>query len=550
MPVGALTNKSATIQTLSVSFQMMHLRYYVLICCALLACSGSNLVLAQNNEITAQEWHYTLRPADKLQDVGKKFLNNRYSWTDIVHYNHIDNIASVEPGSIIRIPMQWLKHQPKPAKVMSISGSAQIKRINSTVFNTIKSNMPVYVGDEIATRNGTVLIKLADGSIVRLEKNSNLVFNKLSHFGKTGMVDTRIRLKKGTVSSEVSPLVKGSRYEITTPSAVAAVRGTKFRLESSQKDTKIEVTEGSVDFSHRHGKTIVQAGEGARIKQGSTTIERSLLPAAPTAQFEDRVITDLPATLKWKDQQNAQAYRYELTDKNNTRLQSAKLDKPNVNLDHVNNGNYKIALRAIDNKGFEGIDATTDLSVNIPSETAELLKPLDSSILDIRKPAFSWKNKDSSTLSKLEIAYEDDFSNILTNFNFEPLNRTTLQKDLPPGEYFWHVLTLSDDMRTSASETRKLTVLGRLKPVRILSVNYIDNQVGLFWMSVDYAERYVLQISNSSSFQKILKEETLDKTKAHLRLTPGKRYYARVKAVGDERFTSDFGPVKELFIKD
>ncbi|WP_197485969.1 FecR domain-containing protein, partial [Oleiphilus sp. HI0061] len=90
-----------------------------------------------------------------------------------------------------------------------------IKRASKSVFKLLKTNMNIRVGDEVATKKGNVLIEFADSSTIRLEENSNLVFNKLSHFGKTGMVDTRLRLKRGSLSTEVTPLVKGSRYEIT-----------------------------------------------------------------------------------------------------------------------------------------------------------------------------------------------------------------------------------------------------------------------------------------------------------------------------------------------
>ena len=519
-----------------------------LLCCTLLACSFSSFLNAQPGSKNIQEWHYTLRPSDNFQQVSKQLLNNRHTWSELVRYNQIDNVASIEPGSIIRVPMLWLKQQPKPAKVMSISGNAQVKRLNDSFFKGLKPNMPIYVGDEVATKKGTLLIKLADSSIIRLEKNSNLVFNKLSHFGQTGMVDTRMRLKKGSLSTDVPPLVKGSRYEIATPSAVAAVRGTKFRLDTSKTETKLEVTEGQVDFSHKHGKLMVNAGEGARIKQGSALIERSALPVAPKAQFAEKNITNLPATLKWKDRQKSQSYRYELSDKNSKLLQSSKLAKPEVTLDNVKNGNYQLAMRAINNKGFEGMNEDSQLSINIASEVAKLIAPLDGSIIDNPQPTFIWQFKDPNVQGKLELTNDPEFKSILTRFDFDPISQVSLNKDLAPGSYYWRIIALANNNQESASPARKLSIRGLLKPVKILSVNYIENQVGLFWGNIDYAKGYILQVSDSRAFQNILKEETISKAKAHLRLTPGKKYYARVKGIGNELYTSNFGPVKELFI--
>lgn len=526
-----------------------NIKYFVLFCCAMLACTVSTNTLSKEKESKNQEWHYTLRPSDNFQKISKQLLNNKYQWTDLVSYNRIDDIASLEPGSIIRVPIRWLKQQPKPARTLSISGSAQIKRTKDTYFKVLKANMPIYVGDEVATKNGTLLIKLADNSLIRLEKDSNLIFNKLSHYGKTGMVDTQLRLNKGSLSTEIPPLVKGSSYEITTPSAVAAVRGTKFRLEASAKETKLEVTEGSVNFSHQHGNIIISTGEGARIKQGDPSIERSRLPAAPKNQFAKKIIKDLPTTLRWKGKEKSPSYHYELTDSGKKMIQSANIIKPEVILDNVKNGNYQVAMRAVNDKGFEGLSQNSMLSVNVLTEVAEQLAPLDGSSIDSTTPTFSWQIEDKNAKGKLEVSDNKNFKRIITNFDFSTSTTAELRKGLTPGTYFWRVIALTNNQE-STTPARKFTVRGLLKPVKILSVNYIENQVGLFWGKINHAKGYTLQVSDSSNFQTILKEEIIGKTKAHLRLSPGKRYYARVKGISNELYASEYGPVKELYIKN
>jgi len=502
-------------------------------------------------EPRAEDWHYTLRPGDNLQKISQTLLNRQHTWTDLVQHNQIEQVSALAPGSILRIPMHWLKHQPLPATVKSISGSAQIKRASQAYFKLLKKSAQIRVGDEVATREGSVLIEFADKSTIRLEKQSNLVFNKLSHFGKTGMVDTRLRLIKGSLSTEVTPLVKGSRYEITTPSAVAAVRGTKFRLISKNTETKLEVLEGNVDFSGKYGSKIVAAGQGATIRQDRTSIEINKLPSAPKPLFANKTIEDLPAKLRWEEQKASDEYRFELTDanRNNKRIATSKSSEPELNLTHIQNGDYDIAMRAINQKNYEGINSLSKISVNISSEVAELLAPLDGSIIDTSTPNFVWQFKDPSVLGKLELAKDADFILPVIKFDFSADNKIQLKESLLPGRYFWRVVALADDSEESTSAVRELSIRGVLSPIKILSVNYVASQVGLFWNSVDNAQGYILQISDSKSFENILKEQTLGKAKAHLRLNTDKQYYARVKGIGNDLFTSDFGPTKSLFIK-
>ncbi|MDX1451313.1 MAG: FecR domain-containing protein [Oleiphilaceae bacterium] len=498
---------------------------------------------------TSPDWHYTMRPADSLQSVANKLLARQHSWSDLVRYNQIDDITQIQPGAILRIPVDWLKFQPKPASTLSTTGSVLIKKSRDSRFQVLKAGMNVHVGDEIATRQGTALIRFADGSLLRLEADSVLVFNKLSHYGQTGMVDTRMRLKKGALSTEVSPMVKGSRFEITTPSAVAAVRGTKFRLKTDGPSSTIEVTEGQVAFSHEHGSTVVNGGEGARIHQQKSQIERVPLKPAPAPQFAGTV-QDLPATLAWESPEAAK-YRYQLTDdKGQKRLRDATLSKPEAELDNLRNGEYVVAMRAVDDKGFEGLESKTPIKVDLQADIAELLAPSDGSTLDYARPQFRWSLSDETTLARLEIARDPAFSELVTDYEFATTDKTLLDRELAPGTYYWRVASLVDGSQESYSPVRTLSIRGKLKLVKILSVNYLDNQVGLFWNSVKEAQGYRLQISDSSLFNNILKEETIGKTSAHLKLTPGKRYFARVKGLGSELYQAEYGPVKELYIPE
>ncbi len=514
----------------------------------LLCCLCSNTVLAAPPSDTTTDWHYTMRPADSLQSVANKLLARNHTWTELVRYNGIEDLSQVKPGAILRIPVEWLKFQPKPASTLSTSGSVLIKKSRDSRFQVLKAGMHVHVGDEIATREGTALIRFADGSLLRLEPESSLVFNKLSHFGQTGMVDTRMRLKKGALSTEVSPLVKGSRFEITTPSAVAAVRGTKFRLKTDGASSTLEVTEGQVAFSHEHGTSIINAGEGARIHPQRAQIERVPLKAAPKPQFATTQ-KDLPTTLVW-DSPEAAKYRYELVDAQQQRLREETLQQPTTSLDNVANGKYTVAMRAVDDKGFEGLDAKTDIEVDLQADIPELLAPLDNSTIDNQQPQFSWQVSDAETLTRLELARDEAFEEVVTDYDYATSTKKILDRTLAPGNYFWRVNAMADGAQQTFSEIRKVALRGKMKLVKILSVNYLDNQVGLFWNSIEEAEGYRLQISDSSSFKNILKEETIGKTSAHLKLTPGKRYYARVKGLGNALYQSEYGPVKELSIPE
>ncbi len=518
---------------------------------------NTSLSLADDNN-GLEEWHYTLRPGDTLPEISLTLLNYQYSWSDVVKHNRIDQLATLAPGSIIKIPMHWLKHQPKPAMVKELVGVALIKKASASRYDVLKTTMLIQVGDEIATKKGNVVIEFADGSTIRLEEQSNLVFNKLSHFGKTGMVDTRLRLKKGSLTTDIPPLVKGSRYEIKTPSAVAAVRGTEFRLHTTEKETRLEVLEGTVEFSGEHGKMLVDAGKGATISEGNSRIEVINLPSPPRTQLAKETINELPAKIEWEESKNASAYQVQLTEnnKNGKLIQSVTQNTNSLEIDQIKNGDYALAVRSVNSAGYEGADAVSKLTVAIDATKVQLILPSNNAIIDHATPSFEWSYPSENTsnkslkkpFSRLDIALDKDFAAIVTEHDFISTNKFTLANPLIPGKYFWRIASLTNNTELTYSDSSIFHIKGTLAPVKILNVNYLDKQVGLFWSPIPHAKGYILQVSTQSDFSKILKEEKLSKPRAHLLLNSGQTYYARVKGIENELYSSKFGPVQEIFI--
>jgi hypothetical protein len=545
------------VQTMNSSELSIHIPHCRKLMALILAGIILNLSLAASsataNEFAyaqSADWHYTLRPDDTLPEVAKKLLRPEHSWSDLAHHNKIKNINSLQVGSIIKVPIVWLKFQPKPASTHALEGVALIKRRQDSVFSTMQKGTLIHVGDEVLTRDGSVIVKFADETTLNLGRYSHIIFNKLSHYGETGMVDTRMRLSKGGIETKVSPLLRGSRYEISTPTAVAAVRGTQFRLRTSDKGTTLEVLEGSVEFSHQHGNEVIPAGKGARIHAQSSVLQTKPLLAAPSAPAGETENGKLPLNLSWEDIPNASNYQYEVRKDSGELVDQKVSSKPAVTIDDLPDGGYELAVAAVDKDGFQGMKSSTKLSIAAGPDQATLKLPFPGSILDSLSAEFSWELSSAATMSKLEISHDENFETLALNLNWSTKRVLRLENKLPPGNYFWRVRSQSIGKTESVSSIRDVAIQGLLAPVKILTVNYVGDQVGIFWHSVDNANGYTLQISDDDEFRRLLKEETLGKTSAYLKLAPGKRYFARVKGLGNEVFGSEFGPAEEIFLSE
>ena len=105
----------------------------------------------------------------------------------------------------LAIPFPWLRIQPAPAVAVSVSGETLMKDSQSSEWRSLSNRQYLHVGDTIKTLKGSVLCDFADGSVLRLENDTTLIFNRLSQFGKSGMTDTGLRLEKDGSPPKLNP---------------------------------------------------------------------------------------------------------------------------------------------------------------------------------------------------------------------------------------------------------------------------------------------------------------------------------------------------------
>jgi hypothetical protein len=110
----------------------------------------------------------------------------------------------------------------------------------------------------------------------------------------------------------------------------------------------------------------------------------------------------------------------------------------------------------------------------------------------------------------------------------------------------WRVKTEAGGDSTATSNVHSLIVDGSLPPVRIISINYLDQQVRIFWDSVETASKYRLQLSADPDFYPVIKEADIPGNTASLRLIPGKRYFVRLKALSNGPLGATKGVVHRL----
>lgn len=125
-------------------------------------------------------------------------------------------------------------------------GSAKIK---------LKQGSPLHQGDRVRTEAKAKLeIKLLDGSILRLAERSELALDTVVFKKKEEKREVGAKLMLGRIWASVSGAMnkEGSHFEVSSPNAVAGVRGTRFAAAYSEDGTTtVKVYSGAVLVSNK-----------------------------------------------------------------------------------------------------------------------------------------------------------------------------------------------------------------------------------------------------------------------------------------------------------
>jgi len=331
-----------------------------------LAISFPNLVAAAE-----EHWEYTFRPGDSLWKIAEKYTKSVNNWGELLRINSIDQASdrTILPGTRILIPVSMLKLQPAPALVTAVTGAAYLVRADGeqaelTVGTELFSGDRVVTGDQQSLR-----LQFADKSELQVLANSEVVLDKLSQFQQTGMVDTRIRLNTGGVNTWVIKQKPGNRYEIKTPAAITAVRGTTFRLSSDDSDiSRTEVTEGLVVVSADVAEKDVNHGFGIVAEQGKPLPDPVKLLEAP--EISNNLSPDeSKLRVSWINLEAAVSYRYQLaTDEKFDQVTiDDRTEASEIRMDELLPGQYYLRVRGVDQYGLEGFDSVKSYVIQEPS---------------------------------------------------------------------------------------------------------------------------------------------------------------------------------------
>ena len=128
-------------------------------------------------------------------------------------------------------------------------GRVEVQKAGSDQWKKAGVKQPVYVNDKIRTRaKSRAEISLTGGGKMRIGEKSELELLQADVMGMKK--DYNANLKKGNVwVSAKAGFGEKKNVVVRTPTAVAAIRGTKYRVEAGEEESSVLVYQGEVEVN-------------------------------------------------------------------------------------------------------------------------------------------------------------------------------------------------------------------------------------------------------------------------------------------------------------
>jgi len=152
------------------------------------------------------------------------------------------------------------KDTPKGDAILNVhTFFGDVKIVNAGGENAARVGTALKAGDAIITGDSSVADLLYGAAgIIRINEKTSISVTQLVSPDTKG--DTDLSIDRGKMFVTVSKLAKGSSFKVKSPTAIAAVRGTTFKVTTGESSSRIDVLAGKVKVNPvKEGKVIEEA---------------------------------------------------------------------------------------------------------------------------------------------------------------------------------------------------------------------------------------------------------------------------------------------------
>lgn len=394
---------------------------------------------------------YTVKSGDTLITLAGKWFVRRDAWPAVQRLNRIADPVRMPVGKVLSIPRELLKSEPAGAKVVAFRGAVTLAGKAPTL------NAPVREGMAIATGiGGSITIECADGSRFSLPSQTQVGIARLRRILLTGDLDRVFATSQGRGEWRVSPApTPDSRFMVTTPVSVSAVRGTGFRV-GYDGAAAVGVVEGNVGVSGSDAAepTSLPKGKGVAVTATGVGTPVDLL-RAPEIQRAGATQSGRRLRFRIDPVSGAQGYVVEIGSDAGLidRVAEIRGSGDEAAFDSLPDGSYFVRAAATDPNGIDGFAKTWAFE-----RLALGAKPPEAFGRGMR---FRWSGGDDSVRTYRFSLYTDEAATRAVIDRDGLLETGFTVTELKPGTYWWRVVL------TKFSSGKAIVATGELQSFTI-----------------------------------------------------------------------------------
>lgn len=506
---------------------------------ACLACSPS--AWAQAGFLAGPEWAYAVEPGDTLVSIAARHLDPAFAWRQLAQLNRLVEPRRLKPGTQVRIPLAWLRHDPVGVEVVFLRGDVQ--RVAGQQATPLAQGDRLRPGEHIETGpQASATLRFADGSRLLLTPGSRLLIEHAGQHPDSRSLHTRLGMQRGTAETQVNPKpAERRRFEIGTPVVNLGVRGTAFRTHAVADSTRVEVLAGRVAVGDL---VTLDAGFGSVVRPGQPVSPPVRLAAAPDLSGLPARIEQSPVRIGWPAVPGVLGYRAQLwaDGPQGGLLLDQALDAPAVAWPPLPDGAYQLRVRVIDSQGLEGVDVEHALLLATQPAAPPLLQPAPDAAVRHSQVTLRWADTGAVAGYWLQVAGRAGFAAPEIDLELGPVASAVVA--LAPGPYQWRLASRpAAGGRGPFGAPWPFTVQPLPGPPLAGPPQAGREGVAWAWQGVVPAQAYQVQVAHEPAFIAPLLDWPVAGLQVLLPLTEPGRYALRVRSVGADGAAGPYGPL-------
>lgn len=480
---------------------------------------------------------------DTLIGLARRYLDDPTAWREIARINGVARPRRLPVGVVLQIPLRLMRSDPLPAELLNVAGP-----VRGADGGALRQGQGLPAGSSLATGDeGGASIRLVDGTLLRLRGGSRLRLSESRRIDATGLARAAVRLDEGRIEVRTRTESGGRPgFRIETPQGVLGVRGTEFRVsvEPRAQVTRTEVTRGRVSVA---GFAVVDplevaAGQGAAIDATGRPGAAVALPEAPDLQALPTLQEETVVRFVMPVLQAGERWRLQLADE----AEFAQLLRdqiqvgPQLRIEGLADGDYRLRLRRVTADGFEGLDGIHAFRLKARPEAPLPYRPAPHSELRATGVVLEWATQPQAREYRVQLAGAAGFAEPLLDRRVRGETRLAIDV-LAPGAYRWRVASVADGDdqgpfgAVSAFSLKPPPPLPPAVPAPRLSAERLE----FAWAGAP-GQQFDVQLARDATFSPLLFDKRVSTPAVQLPWPGSGRFHVRLRAIDPDGFVGPF----------